>query len=59
MKRKPEKREFMISDRLVGLVVSMSDYDHEVAGSIPDTSTDFKCRLGLDRGPAGLVRTIG
>ena len=36
-------------DRLVGLVVSMSD--HEVAGSIPGTSTNFKCGLGLERGP--------
>ena len=25
-------------DRLVGLMVSMSDTDHEVAGSIPGTS---------------------
>ena len=45
--------------RLVVLVVSMSDYDHEVAGLIPGTSTNFKCGLGLDRGPPSLVRTIG
>ena len=24
--------------------------DHEVSGSIPGTSTNFKCRLGLKRG---------
>ena len=33
--------------------------DHEVAGSIPGTSTNFKCGLGLERGPPSLVRTIG
>ena len=32
--------------------------DHEVAGSIPGTSTNFKCGLGLERGPHSLVRTI-
>ena len=44
-------------DRLVGLVVSMTT-DHEVAGSIPSTSTNFKCGLGLERGPPSLMRTI-
>ena len=33
--------------------------DHEVAGSIPGTSTNFNCGLGLERGPPSLVRTIG
>ena len=33
--------------------------DYEVAGSIPGTSTNFKCGLGLERGPPSLVRTIG
>ena len=33
--------------------------DHEVAGSIHGTSTNFKCGLGLERGPPNLVRTIG
>ena len=33
--------------------------DHEVAGSIPGTSTHFKCGLGLERGPPSLVETIG
>ena len=33
--------------------------DHEVAGSIPGTSTNFKCGLGLELGPPSLVRTIG
>ena len=32
---------------------------HEVAGSIPGTFTNFKCGLGLERGPPSLVRTIG
>ena len=32
--------------------------DHEVAGSIPGTSTNFKCVLGLERGPSSLARTI-
>ena len=36
-----------ILDRFVGLGVSMS----EVAGSIPGTSANFKCGLGLERGP--------
>ena len=35
------------------------DTDHEVAISIPGTSTNFKCRLGLERGPPSLVKTIG
>ena len=47
----------IIIDRLVGLGVSISD--HEVAGSIPGTSTNFKCGLGLEWGPPSLVRTIG
>ena len=25
--------------------------DHEIASSIPGTSTDFKCELSLERGP--------
>ena len=33
--------------------------DHEVASSIPGTSTNFKCGLGLERGPPSLLRTIG
>ena len=33
--------------------------DHEVAGSIPSISTNFKCGLGLERSPPSLVRTIG
>ena len=32
--------------------------NHEAAGSIPGTSTNFKCGLGLERGPPSLVRTI-
>ena len=32
--------------------------DPEVAGSIPGTSTNFKCGLGLERGPLSLVGTI-
>ena len=30
--------------------------DHEVAGSIPGTSTNFKCGLDVKRGPPSLVR---
>ena len=30
-----------------------------VTGLIPGTSTNFKCGLGLKRGPLSLVRTIG
>ena len=33
--------------------------DHEVAGSIPGTSANYKCGLGLERGSPSLVRTIG
>ena len=32
--------------------------DHEVAGLIPGTSTNFKCGLGLEEGPCSLTRTI-
>ena len=46
-------------DLLIGLGVCMSDTDHEVAGSIPSTSINFKCGLDLKRGPPSLVRTIG
>ena len=31
---------------------------HGVTSSIPGTSTNFKCDLGLERGPPSLVRTI-
>ena len=43
---------------IVGIGVSMST-NHEVAGSIPGTSTNFKYGLGLERSPPSLVRTIG
>ena len=33
--------------------------DHGVTGSIPGTSTNWKCGLGLERGPSSIVRTIG
>ena len=33
--------------------------DHEVAGSIPGISTNFKCGLGLEWGPPSLVMTTG
>ena len=33
--------------------------DHEISGSIPGTSTNFKCGLGLERAPPRLLRTIG
>ena len=33
--------------------------DHEVTGSIPGISTNFKCGLGQGRGPPSLVSTIG
>ena len=33
--------------------------NHEVAGSIPGTSTNFKCGLDLERGARCLMKTIG
>ena len=33
--------------------------DHEVAGSIPGTSANFKSELSLERGQPSHVRTIG
>ena len=45
----------IIINRLVGLGVSMSDYWSWGRR----TSTNFKCELGLERGPSSLVRTIG
>ena len=33
--------------------------DHEVAGLIPGTSTNFKFWLGRERGPPSLMWTIG
>ena len=53
------KRYIVVEDRLAGLAISMSDSDHEDAGLIPGTPTNFKCRLGLERGPPSLVRAIG
>ena len=44
---------------IVSLRVSILTTDHEVAGSISGTSTNFKCGLGLERGQPSLVRTIG
>ena len=49
----------IIIDRLIGLVVSMSDYWSYGRGFNPGTSTNFKCGLGMERGPPSLVRTIG
>ena len=49
----------IIKRHLVGLGISISESDHEVTGSIPSTSTNFKCRLGLEWGPTSLMRTIG
>ena len=48
-----------VNDHLVGLVASMSDYWSWGRGFDPGTSTNFKCGLGLGRGPPSLVRTIG
>ena len=48
-----------IKNSLIGLGISISATDHDVAGSIPGTSTNFKCGLGLKQGPPSLVRTIG
>ena len=33
---------FIVTERLVGLVVSMFTTDHEVVGSLPGISTNFK-----------------
>ena len=44
---------------LVGLVVSMSDYWSWGRGFDPRHFHNFKCGLGLERGPPSLVRTIG
>ena len=46
-------------DRLVDLGSACLTTGHEVVGSIPGTSTNFKFGLGLERGPPSLVRTIG
>ena len=43
---------------LVGLGVSMSNYWSWGRGFDPGTSTNFKCELGLERGPTSVVRTI-
>ena len=44
---------------IIGLVVIMSDYWSWGCGFDPGTSTNFKCGLGLERGPPSLARTIG
>ena len=44
---------------IVGLVVSMSDYWSSGRGFDPRYFHNFKCGLGLERGPPSLVRTIG
>ena len=36
-----------------------SFHDHEVADLIPGNSTNFKCGLGLERGPPSLEWAIG
>ena len=45
--------------RLIGLVVSMSDYWSWGRGFDRRHFHNFKCGLGLERGPPSLVRTIG
>ena len=44
---------------IIIIIAACLTTDHEVAGSIPGTSTNFKCGLGLERVPPGLMRTIG
>ena len=50
---------YIYIDRLIGLVVSMSDYWSWGRGFDPRHFHNFKCGLGLERGPPSLVRTIG
>ena len=45
--------------RLVGLKVSVSDYDPLGRGFDPRHFQNFKCRFCLERGAPNLVRTIG
>ena len=56
-KRTQSKEDEIYIYRLFGLACLTTD--HEIAVSIPGTSTNFKCGLGLERGPPSLVRTIG
>ena len=47
---------------LEGLQISSVDdtwFKIRDRNSIPSTFTNFKCGLGLERGPSSLVRTIG
>ena len=39
-------------------ILAFLNTDHVVVGSILRTSMNFKCGLGLERGPRSLVRTI-
>ena len=48
-----------ILNTFVGLGLTCLTTYHEVAGSIPGTSTNFRCGLGLERAPLSLARTIG
>ena len=47
----------IIMDRLVGLVVSMSDYWSWGRGFDPRHFHNFKCGLGLERSPSSLATT--
>ena len=44
---------------LIGRVVSVSDTNLEITGSIPCNCTVLKNGLGLERGPPSLVTKIG
>ena len=57
--KEPEPSLLLLQYRTLLQCDTVNTTDHEVAGSIPGTSTNFKCGLGLERGPPSLVRTIG
>ena len=54
---------FVLSTRMKNKLID--DHRPEIiyleanGGVYPGTSTNFKCGLGLERGPPSLVRTIG
>ena len=57
--KKGHRENVVPAFKRLNIIIIDACTDHEIAGSILGTSTNFKCALGLERGPPNLVWTIG
>ena len=57
--KKGHRENVVPAFKRLNIIIIDACTDHEVAGSIPGTSTNFKCGFDLAWGPPNLVWTIG